>query len=303
MAEEEVVKKKVKGTTQDAAATAKKSAKPEPPFEPDEDEDTDDADDDDRELPESGDTDDEDESSDDSDIDSEEGDEEEDDSVEDEDDEEIAPVPMKKSPKAEAKKAAPSGLMGSHSASGKGADKWAGLLNQLESSGGGPFFFLKPGKTRIRLAPYPGTEDFFTECKTAPSEKYGKSKTKFIILAVVFSTGQGELHERWKDKVVPVVIPKTIMKSILNFLAEEYDLLNPKTGHGLTLVRTGESLNTSYSIMPGMKPQPLKKGLAWPDEDLPTLAQIFNERAVDNDGNAGSDNLEGKQSLGEESDW
>ena len=191
------------------------------------------------------------------------------------------PVRKKKSGRSSTSMAAPEG------------NKWQNLLDEMNQGQGGPFFFPKEGKTRLRLTPQPGTDDeFYSETR---SVFRGKEKVKYIILAYVAGTSQGELPEEMKYKVHPVVISKTVLKSILSLLAEGYDLLDPEDGHGLTLIRTGQKLDTSYNVMPSPSPVPLPDDLEYPDDNLEELARLYYEQSLERSQSGPTDDDEEEQ--------
>lgn len=141
-------------------------------------------------------------------------------------------------------------------------NRWQDLLNEMKSSGSGPWFFPKPGKTRFRIVTLNGVSqdeatpsDFMQEVEVVYR---GQLKTRFLVRAVILGTSQGEISDRFSNKVVPILLPKVAVTQILSMLAEgEYELFDPIEGHGLTLDKTGEGRNTSYSLMPTSKPIPL----------------------------------------------
>lgn len=156
-------------------------------------------------------------------------------------------------------------------------NKWQQLLDQMAEKGGnGSVFFPKKGKTRIRLAPIKGTDDdFFVETKSVYK---GKARSKYLLSAMVISTDAGELNERWVNKVVPVLVPGAVLKGILGLLAEGYDLLSPE-GHGITIVKTGGGLETTYSVMPSQKPMELPDDVTYPEQSFEEIAEEYANRA------------------------
>lgn len=163
-------------------------------------------------------------------------------------------------------------------------NKWQSLLNQVSTAGaGGPFFYPKAGKTRIRLVSDPKGDDpdeFFRE---TVSLRYGKPKTKYVFLGEVLATDNGELGDRYSARVVPIVVSKTVIKSILGLLVEGYVLLSDteddEDAHGITIIRSGTGLDTSYTVMPSRKPQGLSENVQWPDESLDDFALMYTENS------------------------
>lgn len=159
-----------------------------------------------------------------------------------------------------------------------GAEDWQKILDQM-SSAGGPFYYLKDGKTRLRLVPQPGSKTrWFIE---ALNTFNGRTRPKVIFFAVLAS-GKG-VTEEMKNQVRPVVAAKTVVTGILNLLAEGYDLLSPR-GYGLTISRTGTGLETAYSILPSQEPKPLPKDLTWPEiKSLNELADLYEQKSAERD--------------------
>lgn len=159
--------------------------------------------------------------------------EEEDEEEEEEEEEE---------PKAKKGKVAPK------KAGKKGKVDWQSMLDSLESGGlTGNIFFPKSGKTRVRLIleDEDDQESWFTEVQ---GEFEGKVRSRYIIRGVV-------LHPAPDDKkIMGIVVSKTAMKGIVGMLAEGYDLFDPEEGHGITISKTGASLNTSWGVTPSPKP-------------------------------------------------
>lgn len=139
-------------------------------------------------------------------------------------------------------------------------NKWANLLDELSTSASGPFFYPKAGKTRFRIVPiqHGGEEvepqDFSYEVETTWQ---GRTKSRFLVRAVILGTDQGEISENFANKILPLVIPKSAFKSIIELLADDYELFDPEEGYGLTLNKTGSGKNTDYSILPSKSPHPI----------------------------------------------
>jgi len=172
-------------------------------------------------------------------------------------------------------------------------NKWQGLLDQLSETTSGPFFFIKEGKTRVRLVPQKETSDHFFVETTRVFR--GKTRSRYIILGVVAGVSTQELSDEWKTKVAPIVVPKTVVKSILQLLAEGYDLLGPE-GNGITIIRDGKGIDTSYNVLPSPKPIPIPDGLTYPDSTLEELSQEFYQSSLERDqGRSGEESQEPKE--------
>lgn len=168
-------------------------------------------------------------------------------------------------------------------------NRWQKMLDDLPSGQGGPFFFLQQGKTKIKIVPVEGTEDFFAESRAIFQ---GKEKTKYVMLGLVAGATGREIPQEDINRVQPIIIPKTVLRNILTLLAEGYDLLSADEGHGITIVKSGEGKNTTYSVLPSPKPVQTSTALNYPDESLEELANMFytqNVERAESGPTAGSD--------------
>lgn len=131
------------------------------------------------------------------------------------------------------------------------SDKWRSMLEDLKKNqGGGPFFYIKEGRTQFHLIGENGTDDFFVE---VIETHFDKPKPKYIVMGVILKT-DAELREQFQNKVVPIVVPKTVFSGIIELLAEGYNLTDVEEGHGLTIRRSGSGLNTEYSVTASPRP-------------------------------------------------
>ncbi len=172
---------------------------------------------------------------------------------------------------------------------------WQDVLDQLSQAG--MFFRLKAGKTRIRLVPPPdgNVRKFFTDVTTTFR---GKTKTRFAVLGLVLA-GSGAKPEMAASPV-PILISKTVLKAIIQLLAEGYDLFSPN-GYGLTLARAGEGLDTEYAVMASQKPIPLPTNMAYPEKTLFDLAREFEAWSASQQQNQGG--APAADAPAEEKDW
>lgn len=149
----------------------------------------------------------------------------------------------------------------------KRSNRWDDLLDSMESNTSGDAFFLKEGKTRMKLIPEDedDEESFFVDVTRTFQ---GKEKTKKLVRAWVM--GQDE------DRIRGVVFPITAFKSVLQMLSEGYELLTPD-GYGITVVATGQKLERAYSVMPSRKEVDLPDDLQDLEKSLDDLAEeIYN---------------------------
>jgi hypothetical protein len=171
---------------------------------------------------------------------------------------------------------------------GVSAVNWDQILNTMNESSSGPFFFV----TRIRLLCLEDSlEHFF-----APATTYfkGKPKTKFVVFGTVLSSdggSKGPLSDQWKNKLVPIVITKTTLTGILAILAEGYELFDPETGHGINIMRSGTGTDTDYNVNPSPQPVALDlDSMEQPEKSLVEFAEALSERSAQrNGGSAGSE--------------
>ena len=156
--------------------------------------------------------------------------------------------------------------------------QWGEILSSLSSSS--MYFRPKEGRTRVRLLLPKGEAPtkFYREVQTSYN---GKVKPRYLVMALIFD-GEGVSPEMAKT-ATPMVIAKTVLKGIISLLVEGYDLFDPEEGHGLTIIRTGQGLNTDYSVMPSQKPIPIPADITWPSDDFDTIAETFTQGSFEMD--------------------
>lgn len=136
-----------------------------------------------------------------------------------------------------------------------GAKYWKNVFDNLGQGGNSSFIFPKNGKTQVRLIRKEGAP-FYVE---VPSFYRGKERTKYLLMA--WNPNAKDDDGNTEYMIRGLVVPKTAFKAIAAHLAEDYDFFNPKSGHGLTLVRSGEGRDTAYTVIPSAKPVPLPQQL------------------------------------------
>jgi len=155
---------------------------------------------------------------------------------------------------------------------------WQAVLDDLGAESNDPrLFFLKGGRNRLRLIPEDPQDpkSFFT---TVTRTYQGQSRVKFLIRALVMSN-----DEDATPSIRAIPIGKTAMKAILNLLAEGYDLLDPKTGHGVTIVRSGSALDTSYTVVSSPKPVPVPRKHTKLEDSMASIAEDVAAGDLDRD--------------------
>lgn len=163
---------------------------------------------------------------------------------------------------------------------------WQKALDDL-ASGSTTFFFMKQPKTRIRLVNQETDPEHFFMPVTSVFR--GKEKVKYLVMGVVISTEGRELADNWKNKIVPIVMPKTVIKSILTYLAEGYDFFDPKEGYGITIAKSGSGMEMDYTVLPSPQAVSLPEKVIPADKTLEDFAAAFEEFQR-NRGNGGGKN-------------
>ena len=165
---------------------------------------------------------------------------------------------------------------------------WNEILNELKTTG--QWYRPKDGRTRVRLVLPEDTNprEFFKEVQSSYN---GNIKTRYMVLGLILD-GTGATEEM-STTVTPIVIAKTVLKGIVSLLAEGYELFG-EDGHGVTINRSGQGLNTDYSILPSRKPVDLPDDITWPTETFEEMAEQFSTQSFERDKNRS----EGKQKSG-----
>lgn len=161
---------------------------------------------------------------------------------------------------------------------------WDRVMDDLQSGGSSDFIFCKQDRTRLRLVQKEGQPAF----TTIPSTYQGRTKDKYMILAVDMAVDEGERTVRG------VILSKTPFKAIVQLLQEGYDFFDPEEGFGVTVRRSGSGLDTQYAVMPSQKPLPMDP--EWIEENSPTfddLKEKYAEMSARRSGDGDSDEKSG----------
>jgi len=180
------------------------------------------------------------------------------------------------------------------------ASKWQDLLDTLDaSSGGGDVYYLKEPKTRIRLvlpamSPNSGGDEDDEEIFYAETTKHyqGKASSAFIVMGLILGTSTKGDKNVSDTKVRAIRLPKTALRWVVSQLAEEHELFDEVSGHGVTIERIGggNSDRTSYSGGVSAKPIPIQVDkLEWPAKDIWTIAAEESTRSEQRDAKKGGD--------------
>jgi hypothetical protein len=128
---------------------------------------------------------------------------------------------------------------------GMSAVNWEDLRATLLGGGETQFLFLKAGRTPLRL--------LWPEDADAP----------FVSVKAYY---QGRVRQRWAaaafrpqepQAIKAAILPKSVAQAILDLLIEGYELFDMEKGHGITVIRTGLGLETSYNVVASRDPVPV----------------------------------------------
>lgn len=151
---------------------------------------------------------------------------------------------------------------------------WEQLAAELKSKeGGGIFFFLKEGRTRLRIVPLVGTENdkrpqFWIDTEGTWN---GKPNKRRILLGIVAGATGREIPDEDKNKVTPLLVAPTVVSQIVDILASGFDLFSAKGGHAIAIVRSGQGLGTTYRVDASPDPIPLPDTIEYLDKNLEQL--------------------------------
>jgi hypothetical protein len=169
---------------------------------------------------------------------------------------------------------------------------WAGLAEEIETGSQlSDFFFPKGSVTVVHLAwdrsVHPrdnGGRPKILQPVTF-SSKFG-TKTKFIVFGQVLSSnfGDGTLHDRWKNKIVPIILPKQMIKVIQSYLGEGLRIVGPKA-MAVKLLKSGTGLKTQWSMMQSREHE-FAIDVEWPSHTLEEYAIMYKQAQEANAGNS-----------------
>lgn len=160
---------------------------------------------------------------------------------------------------------------------------WEKQLQEMkDAEGGGIFFFLKPGRTRLRIVPEQGTENdslpsFWIDTEGMYQEKVNKRR---ILLGIVAGADGREIPDEDKNKVVPLVVAPSIVTQIIELLAGGHDLFSKNEGHAIAINRTGVNLGTSYSVQNSPSPVPLPDVIQYCEFSLQELDLQYRKQGT-----------------------
>jgi hypothetical protein len=147
------------------------------------------------------------------------------------------------------------------------------MLDETTNSGGqSHFLFPKAGKTRLRLLHLEDRDPgkLYTQVERLWQ---GKPKTKFMIRAIYYGVPATQGEPAPDPREVALVIPRQVLNQILQVASDGETELFYDGAVAVTIVRSGEGLNTSYQVIAGSKVAPPVHGL----EHLPSLDVLATE--------------------------
>lgn len=151
---------------------------------------------------------------------------------------------------------------------------WEELAKEMKAQeGGGIFFFLKEGRTRLRLVPEKGTENnerprFWIDTEGSYN---GKPNKRRILLGIVAGADGREIPDEDKNKVVPLLVAPSIVTQVVEILATGWDLFSAKEGHAIAIARSGSGLQTTYRVDVSPSAIPLPDTIQYLDKNLEEL--------------------------------
>ena len=164
-------------------------------------------------------------------------------------------------------------------------NKWAALLSDM-SSGSSTTWFLKAGRTQIRLLVEPGEEEESTPTFFGEVQTYwkGKARTKIALRALILASDGGDISVEKASQEHLVIVPKSALKAIIGLLMEGYDLLSEAEGRGIAIIKTGRGLGTSYSVVASPNAVPLDMShVNRLEGDIWTLCADFSQSQMEKD--------------------
>lgn len=180
--------------------------------------------------------------------------------------------------------------------------QWDQLAQELETGNRGPVAFLKKGDNRLRLILEPGKKP--TEFYAETFNYYqGKPSKKYLMFALVIEQENAVLPEDEQKVIRPVLVGKKILQSLVANAKRGFELFDPDTGYGVTIVKSGSGVSTAYEVI--MSQQPIKivmDDLVKPEKTLAEYAEEHSKWGQDRSAPKPNDEVE-EESLGSTSGW
>lgn len=156
------------------------------------------------------------------------------------------------------------------------------LAEMKDAEGGGIFFFIKPGRTRLRLVPEQGTENdampsFWID---TVGNYQGKPNKRRILLGIVAGADGREIPDEDKNKVVPLLVAPSVVTQIIELLAGGHDLFGKISGHAIAINRSGTGLGTDYAVQNSPDPVPLPDVIQYCEMSLSKLDEHYREQGT-----------------------
>ena len=150
------------------------------------------------------------------------------------------------------------------------------LKELADSETGGPFGFLQSGDNILRLVQDPrsaGAHGFYAETYSIYD---GDKTTRYVVFALVKSLGDKTYDN---TEVMPVIIPKTMRKAMIDNLAGGVDIVSAADGRAINIQKSGTGVGTRYNLLT-LNNAPVKvEELTWPEETIHDFAAQFATRS------------------------
>lgn len=157
-----------------------------------------------------------------------------------------------------------------------------GLLDSMDNNVG--VMYLKD-RTRVRLLPILEGRSPVLPITTSFN---GKSRIKYLI-GVQNLAAKGE-----EQRVFLLLLSKKVVKAMLQYATEGWDLFGKETGRGLILIKSGSGLATEVTISPSPNPIAIPDDVMeeWYDFDPKTVAEEYQKYQAERTDTATAEEVE-----------
>jgi len=121
---------------------------------------------------------------------------------------------------------------------------WNAIYNQVGSVKTGQFLFPKAGKNRIRLLQHPDDE---VPYRVVQNNYQGQIRDKYLFM--------GYSPDDTEPDLKGIVVPLTVFRAIVGYLAEGYEFFDSEAGLGITILRDQQGRRVNYQVMASRNPQ------------------------------------------------
>lgn len=180
--------------------------------------------------------------------------------------------------------------------------KWDKLAQELETGQRGPITFIKRGDNRIRLILPPGRKE--TEFFEQTFNYYqGKPSPKYLVFGLLIEQEGNMLPEEDQKKIVPILVGKKILQSLVANAKRGFELFDPEKGYGVTIVKSGQMQGTTYEVIMSRDPISVNMDdLIKPEKSLEEFAEEHTKWGQERNSPKATDEPE-EESLGSPSGW